>query len=57
MTLEIWAPQAVGISSHLITYLVISDGTYLQRLGQMDGKTKAFMDMLAAAKNATHFTP
>ena len=43
MTLEIWEPQAVGVSNYLIKYNVIGDETCSQRLGetdrQKDGRT------------------
>ena len=57
MTLKIRAPQAAGISNYLITYQDNRWWNVLAKVGT-DGRTdKSFMDMLAAAKNATHYTP
>ena len=58
MTLQIWDSQAVGISNHLIKHHGNGWWNVLAKAGT-DGWTKAFMDMLAAAKtpHTTMTTP
>ena len=64
MTLNIWEPQAVSVSNHLIKYqgnrwwnVLVKAGTDGRTDRQTDWQTRAFMDMIATAKNDIHYTP